>query len=116
MSFFSIQTKKWVQNFSLDTFKQEDLPDLLINIWEYSHPIHANSSISKKYKEWSTVAAKEKWSDFYHDFDKVINSIATLNENWHNFGEICSAEKNIIYKIITKPCYGGCCSDVVTKL
>ena len=73
--------------FSLNSFKQHDLPNLLINIWSYSQCNINNCSIYEHYKKFCIVDAKEKWSGFYHDFDQVINAIET-NKWYHNLGKI----------------------------
>ena len=71
--------------FSLDSFRQLDLSDLLINIWLYSFHSHQDSSICKQHKKRCIVAAKEKWSGFYHDFDEILNAI--VRNKWlHNLG------------------------------
>ena len=71
--------------FSLDSFRQLDLSDLLINIWLYSFHSHQDSSICKQHKERCIIAAKEKWSGFYHDFDEILNAI--VRNKWlHNLG------------------------------
>ena len=99
-------------NFDLSRFRQYELPDLLINIWSYSSCVHKDCSICEHYKKLCIVAAREKRSGFYHNFDEVIEAIER-NEWYHNLGKISSEQKNIIYKYITKRCFGGCFSDVV---
>ena len=61
--------------FSLDTFRQHDLPNLIINIWSYSNCNLENCLICEQYKKFCLIAAKEKWCRFYHDFDEVVKAI-----------------------------------------
>ena len=52
------------------------------------------------------VAAKEKWSGFYHDFNEVLKAIES--DTWiHKIQNVSTERKDIIYKIITKRSYGG---------
>ena len=46
--------------FSLNDFKELDLPDLLINISCYSEGEAENSLICKQYKEYCIIAARKK--------------------------------------------------------
>ena len=49
------------KNFSLSTFRQLDLPDLLIDVWSYSELCNTKScSICPQYLEWSIQAAEQK--------------------------------------------------------
>ena len=94
--------------FSLSKFRKHDLPNLSINIWEYSDCRHGDCFICKQYREWCITAAKEKWCDIYHDFDKVINQLITRNKKWQNFSRISSADRNIVFTFIKKKWY---CDD-----
>ena len=89
-------------------FRKHDLPNLSINIWEYSDCRHGDCFICKQYREWCIKAAKEKWCDIYHDFDKVINHLITRNKKWQNFSRISSADRNIVFTFIKKKWY---CDD-----
>ena len=44
--------------FSLNSFRQLDLPNLLINVWDYGDK--PNCPICKQYQKWCISAAKEK--------------------------------------------------------
>ena len=92
-------------NFSLDSFRQLDLPNLLINIWSYSDPDHADCSICKQYKIWCITAAKEQWCDFFYDFHKVLTNLTTQNKKWHDFDKISSADRTIIYSFLKRKWY-----------
>ena len=101
--------------FSLNTFRQHDLPNLLIIIWSYSHCRIKGCSICEYYKNFCVVAAKEKWSGFYHDFNEVLKAIES--DTWiHKIQNVSTERKDIIYKFITKRSYGGFYHDVVIKL
>ena len=44
--------------FSSVTFSRLDLPNFLINIWEYNDERHKNCPICKQYKEWCIQVVK----------------------------------------------------------
>ena len=86
--------------FSLNSFRQLDLPNLLINVWDYVNK--PNCPICKQYQKWCISAAKEKWKDSYIEFDFVIGCLKKQNKNWFDFGEISLANRNQIYVVISK--------------
>ena len=43
---------------SLNSFRQLDLPNLLINVWDYADK--PNCPVCKQYQKWCICAAKEK--------------------------------------------------------
>ena len=55
---------------SSNSFRQLDLPNLLINIWDYADK--PNCPICKQYRKWCITAAKEQWGNLFIDFDFVI--------------------------------------------
>ena len=55
---------------SSNSFRQLDLPNLLINIWDYAYK--PNCPICKQYRKWCITAAKEQWGNLFIDFDFVI--------------------------------------------
>ena len=65
--------------FSLNSFRQLDLPNLLINVWDYVDK--PNCPICKQYQKWCISAAKEKWQDSSIEFDFVINFLKNKNKN-----------------------------------
>ena len=66
--------------FSLNSFRRLDLPNLLLNIWDYSDFEHLNCGICKQCKNWCILAAEEKWNNFYYDFDEVVSHIIVQNK------------------------------------
>ena len=86
--------------FSLNSFRQLDLPNLLINIWDYAD--RPDDPICKQYQKWCITAAKEQWQDTFIDFDFVITALKKQNRNWYDFGKISSDERNKICIIISK--------------
>ena len=101
--------------FPLDTFRRHDLPNLLINIWSYSHCTIEGCSICEQYKNFCIFAAKEKWCGFYHNFNEVVKAIET--DTWiRKIQKVSTGDKDIIYIMITLKSYGGFCHDVITKL
>ena len=89
--------------FSLDTFRQHDIPKLLINIWDYAYHIKEKGcNVCQTYQGWCMIAAKEKWADQFIDFDFVINNLQAQNKNWVDFVKFSTATKNNIYLYILK--------------
>ena len=91
--------------FSKIDFQLLDLPNLLINTWEYNEPGCKNQSpVCIQYEKWCIEAAQEKWKAEYLDFKCVIENLRRQNKQFYNFGKICSANKNVIYRLIYKWC------------
>ena len=89
--------------FSLDTFRQHDLPNLLINIWDYAYHIKEKGCNGfQTYLGWCTIAAREKWSDQLIAFDFVIDNLQKQNRNWVNFDPFSAATRNQIYMYLLK--------------
>ena len=65
--------------FSKKTFSQLDLPNLLINIWDYAF---CHCSICSQYQKWCTQVAKEKWQPDFVDFGYVITNIKRQNKSF----------------------------------
>ena len=86
--------------FSLNSFRQLDLPNLLINIWDYADK--PNCPICKQYQKWCITAANEQWEKGFIDFDFAINTLKKQNKNWFDFGKISSENRNQIYVVISK--------------
>ena len=87
--------------FSSVTFSRLDLPNLLINIWEYNDERHKNCPICKQYKEWCIQVVKTQWQNSYIDFDYFIENIKNQNRLF-DFGKISSADRARIYGLIWK--------------
>ena len=102
-------------NFSLDTFRQHDLPNLIINIWSCSNCNLKKFLICEQYKKFCLSAAKEKWCGFYHGFDEVVKAIES--GKWiHKIENVLTEDKDIIYRFIPKRSYGGFYHEVTMKL
>ena len=88
--------------FSLDSFRQLDLPELLISIWDYAyHIIEKECIVCQTYQGWCIVAAREKWLYSYINFDFVIDNSQKQNRNWVDFGNFSTETKNqICYHIL----------------
>ena len=85
---------------SLNSFRQLDLPNLLINIWDYAD--RPDDPICKQYQKWCITAAKEQWQDTFVDFDFAITVLKKQNRNWYDFSKMSSDKRNKIYIIISK--------------
>ena len=86
--------------FSKRVFLNLDLPDLLLNIWCYAD--YLNDQIINQYCKWCVEAAEEQWQPDFLDFQYVIQNLKNKNKNFYNFVRICSADENVIYRLITK--------------
>ena len=87
--------------FSKSDFLNLDLPDLLLNIWCYAAD-YLNDQIINQYCKWCAEAAEEQWQPDFLDFQYVIQDLKNKNKKFYNFGRICLADKNVIYRLITK--------------
>ena len=87
---------------SKPNFELLDLPNLLINIWDYNDQMHANFPLCKQYEKWCTEVAKRHWQSGFFDFDYVISNIRQQNKKVFNFDKISSADRSMIYRLIWK--------------
>ena len=86
----------------LANFEFQDLPNLLINIWEYNDETHKSCSVCKQYDEWCIKVAKTQWKNDYMDFDFVIENIRKQNRKLFDFGWISSENRSRIYRLMWK--------------
>ena len=77
-----------------------DLPDLLINICSYSEQKYLTDPVLNQYCEWRVEIAKEQWEPSYKNFQYIINNLRKKSKKFYDFGEISSADKNVIYRLI----------------
>ena len=89
-------------NLRVDCFANLDIPDLLINVWEYNDDDHKNCAICDHYEKWCVEIARSKWQPYFKAFSFVIAQIQIKNKNFFDFGNISSADKNYIYQVIWK--------------
>ena len=87
---------------SLANFEFLDLPNVLINIWEYHDLTHKNCPVCKQYKEWCIKVAKTQWQNDYMDFDFVIENIRKQNRKLFGFERISSENRSKMYRLIWK--------------
>ena len=86
--------------FSLNSFRQLDLPNLLINIWGCADS--PDDPVCKQYQKWCIIPDKEQWQDAFIAFDFVIIGLKKQNRNQYDFDKISLDERNKIYIIISK--------------
>ena len=86
--------------FSKNYFQELEIPGLLSNVWTYAEYLH--DAILRQNLQWCVEAANEQWQSIFLDFDCGINSLKKRNKKFYNFSNICSADKNVIYRLITK--------------
>ena len=100
---FHLVIKMAELKFSLDTFRQHDSPNLLINILDYAYHVKEKGcNVCQTYQGWCMIAAREKWSDQLIDFDFVIDNLQKQNRNWVNFDQFSTAARNQIYMYLLK--------------
>ena len=64
-------------------FLHLDLPNLLINIWEYTDK--TNDPILIQYEKWCIEVAKQKWQPQFKKFDYVIGNLKERNKKFYDF-------------------------------
>ena len=86
--------------FLVESFRQLDLPNLLINIWSYANkPV---CPMCNQYQKYCIQAAKEQWLSSFIDLDFVIQNLKRQNKRFFDFGKISSQDRNSIYVVISK--------------
>ena len=86
-----------------ENFMQLELPNLLINIWEYNDLDHKDGDydICRQYERWCIEAARSQWKPgFYKSFVFVITQIRCQNKHFFDFGQLSSANRNRCYSAI----------------
>ena len=90
--------------FNLESFKELDAPDLIINVWSYSDFLktHQNCCICKKYRDYSIKALKEKWEVEWGNFDHIMNKFKKNDRNFINISKYSSVTRHLIIDFLTK--------------
>ena len=88
--------------FSLADFRKLDLPDLLINIWNYSGCNNINCSVCNQYRYWCVQDAYEKKPTDFKDFRGVIDNMKIQTKSWFDVGKLRNNSKNDLYNAISK--------------
>ena len=65
---------------SKSDFANLDLPDLLLNIWDYSDNLRRDPVISQ-YCKWCVELARQQWCLSYKNFQFVIKNLRKRNKN-----------------------------------
>ena len=90
-------------NFSKRDFQLLDLPNLLINIWEYNEPrCKSQCPVCIQYEKWCIEVVQEKWKANCLDFEYVIKNFQKQNKNFYYLGKFSSQDRDVIYNIIHK--------------
>ena len=81
-----------------------DIPDLLINVWEYNDLEYKNCEICIQYEKWCIEALQSMWQPEFCYLDFVIKQISVQNKTFcvpnktfFNFGNCSSEEKHLIF-------------------
>ena len=87
---------------SLANLEFLDLPNLLINIWEYNDETYKNCLVCKQYEAWCIQLVKTQWQNNYMDFDFVIDNIKQQNRKLFDFGKISNQDRAKFYRLTWK--------------
>ena len=79
-----------------------DLPNLLIDIWDYNDQKHTNCPICNSTRSGVLKLQKSIGNLSFFDFDYVISNIRQQNKKLFNFGKISPAHRSRIYRLIWK--------------
>ena len=90
--------------FNLESFKELDAPDLIINVWSYSDHLksHQNCRVCKTYREYSLKALEKKWSNNWGNFDYVVSRITRNDKNFLDVSKYSSADRFLIIEFLKK--------------
>ena len=102
MFFSNLLKKKMTLKFSKQTFALQNVPDLLLNVFDYFTGPCPNCHICKQYTKWCIEILSARWRSDYYELNFVINSLRNGNPNFPDFGKTLNATKNRIYAYIRK--------------
>ena len=92
--------------FTKNDFRQEDTPDLLINIWTYNYhkPHCENCNACKIYCEWCIEILAERWNEEqWGDMNTAMEKLKKNDENFININLFSNETKwGIIDELIKK--------------
>ena len=96
-------TSKMVElKFKYEDFLQEDICNLMINIWSYSDEHGTGCNICTHYKKMNIDALRKKWSNDYIDFNFVINKLKKRDTEWYDLNRVSTADRFCLMPLIKK--------------
>ena len=83
--------------FTLDTFRELCVPDLIINIWSYnSKPVHQPACMAcKTYCDYCMQALREKWEADWGDFEFTVDKFKKCNKSFIGIGQYSCANMHL---------------------
>ena len=90
--------------FNLDSFRELDAPDLIINVWSYSDHLkrQKNCQVCKIYCKHSLKALKEKWKKEWGSFNYIMSKIKKNDRYFIDVGKYSSADRYLIVDFLKK--------------
>ena len=61
--------------FKYEDFLQDDIPNLMINIWSYSDQHGVGCTTCTRYRKMCINALKKKWEEYHIDVDIIIQRL-----------------------------------------
>ena len=90
--------------FNLDSFRELDAPNLIINAWSYSDHLsrHKNCTVCKTYLEYNLKALKGKWRREWGDFNYIMSKITKNDRVFLDVSKYSSADRYLIIDFLIK--------------
>ena len=87
--------------FTYEDFKNQDVANLMKNIWSYSSVHGKGCKICTTYRNWCIKALK-KWHELYVDVDCVVEKLYKQDAKWCNIANLSSNNSLFLYSVISK--------------
>ena len=94
--------RKMVLKFKYEDFLNNDIPNLMINIWSYSDDHGVVCNICTTYKKVLHRSIKKKWQPELKNVDEIIQKLKKRDTKWCNLSKISSAEGHLLMYVIEK--------------
>ena len=90
--------------FNLDSFRELDAPNLIINAWSYGYHLkhNKNCSVCKTYLEYNLKALKGKWRKEWGDFNYIMSKITKNDKLFFDVSKYSSADRYLIIDFLIK--------------
>ena len=91
-----------ILKFKYKDFLEDDILNLMINIWYYSDEHGVGCKICTTYKKMCIDALKKKWEKNYKSVDYIIQKLLKRDVKSFNLSEISSADRHFLLHLIQK--------------
>ena len=85
-----------VLKFSVKDFKEQDAPNLIMNIWIYNSTHVPTYFACRTYTDHYKEALREKWESEWGDFNFAIAKFKKCDRNFIDTGQYSSADMHSI--------------------